>query len=323
MSTAGAKRGSDEDVADGSAKRSRTEGDAQTNVTVYQPNVVIPDLAKKMNSLIEVLLPAKYLTGETKPVKVKQIWGTDVYSDDSDLVAVLVHTGHVKLKGAKHTLLVSLRVCPTQATYTGSERNGLKSRSWSGPHPGVSFKVERCLQHTAAELPPPELSMLRPGAATRQIPGSLCPLAPGPGQSFGVPAQACVVVFNMSNDPCLKYSIALMADQGTEPDRWTSTRMRREVLYLESRHRRFELAQTSSGGDGEFARYTFSEVVEPHALDRRAMITSGVPLPARHVKRLHENVDWEEFVWGPCFLRLRGDEYPLVRALFMPHTMAS
>ena len=54
MSTAGAKRGSDEDVADGSAKRSRTEGDAQTNVTVYQPNVVIPDLAKKMNSLIEV-----------------------------------------------------------------------------------------------------------------------------------------------------------------------------------------------------------------------------------------------------------------------------
>lgn len=169
-----------------------------------------------------------------------------------------------------------------------------------------------------------------------------------------------------------------MADQGTEPDRWTSTRMRREVLYLESRHRRFELAQTSSGGDGEFARYTFSEVVEPHALDRRAMITSGVPLPARHVKRLHENVDWEEvpphpspplptpppsltspsalpslhtrrrppqppltpvrtspdarhlpppsprqFVWGPCFLRLRGDEYPLVRALFTPHTMAS
>ena len=115
-----------------------------------------------------------------------------------------VHTGHVKLKAAKNTLLVSLRVCPAQATYLGSERNGMKSRSWSGAHTGVSFKVERCLQHTAAELPPPELSMLRPGAATRQIPGSLCPLAPGPGQSFGVPAQACVVVFNLANDPCLK-----------------------------------------------------------------------------------------------------------------------
>ena len=63
--------------------------------------------------------------------------GTDVYTDDSDLVAVLVHTGHVKLKTVGKTpLLVSLRVCPAQATYTGSERNGLSSRDWTGKHGG-------------------------------------------------------------------------------------------------------------------------------------------------------------------------------------------
>ena len=40
-----------------------------------------------------------------------------MYTDDSDLVAVLAHTGHFKLKGAapKSPLLVSLRVCPAQA----------------------------------------------------------------------------------------------------------------------------------------------------------------------------------------------------------------
>ena len=80
--------------------------------------------------------------------------GTDVYTDDSDLVAVLVHTGHVKLKTVGKTpLLVSLRVCPAQATYTGSERNGLSSRDWTGKHGGVSIKVERCLQHTAGSAP--------------------------------------------------------------------------------------------------------------------------------------------------------------------------
>lgn len=131
--------------------------------------------------------------------------GTDVYSDDSDLVAVLVHTGHIKIKGQiKNTLLVSLRICPAQPNYTGSERNGIHSRDWSDAHPGVSFKVERCLQHASAELPPVELSMLRPGATTRQIPGSLCPLPPGPGKSFGVHPSACIVVFNLSNEPCLK-----------------------------------------------------------------------------------------------------------------------
>ena len=209
--------------------------------------------------------------------------GTDVYTDDSDLVAVLVHTGHVKLKTVGKTpLLVSLRVCPAQATYTGSERNGLSSRDWTGKHGGVSIKVERCLQHTAgsapalsggglqeprsppplerparllsgprhgpkrrvpvawllrrsawracppsrdpaaalhaAGMPAPELSMLRPNMS-RQIPSSLQPVAPGPGQSFATPPSACIVVFNLSNEPSLKYSLALVADQGTDEAR--------------------------------------------------------------------------------------------------------
>jgi len=275
-----------------------------------------------MNSLVEVLLPARYLTCDGKTVKLRQLWGTDVYTDDSDLVAVLVHTGHVKLKAAapKSPMLVSLRACPAQATYAGSERNGLRSQSWSGPHTGASYKVERCLQHTAGSLPPAELSMLRPGPS-RQIPGSLNPQTPGPGQSFVVPAAANMVVFNLSNEPCYKYSLALVADQGTEPSRWTSSRLRREALYLESRHRRFELART--GQKGEYDTYRLSQVPRASSMDRRAMEAKGVPLPAETVKVLHDDLDWEECTWGPCFLRVRGLEYPLVRLQFMPHTVAS
>ena len=106
------KRGAP-DAADGAgAKKARADA-SEPDVLVYAP-CVVPALKKKMNSLVEVLLPSKYLSGEGKPVKLNQLWGTDVYSDDSDLVAVLVHTGHLKLKSStpKTTLLVSLRVCP-------------------------------------------------------------------------------------------------------------------------------------------------------------------------------------------------------------------
>ena len=99
-------------------------------------------------------------------------------------------------------------------------------------------------------------------------------------------------------------------------------RLRREALYLESRHRRFELVQSGQGSDG-FDRYSLSEVLRPYTMDRKTMEASGVPLPSKLVRRLHEDVDWEELVWGPCFLRVRGEEYPLVRALYMPHTVAS
>jgi len=319
------KRGLEMDEQ-GEAKRARGAADIEnaSAVHVYAPCVSIHSMAHRMNSLVEVLLPAKYLTSDCKSMRLRRLWGTDVYTDDSDLVAVLVHTGHVKLKSAapKTPLLVSLRVCPPQPTYPGSERNGLKSRSWSKEHVGAAYKIERCLQHTAGAMPPPELSMLRPGP-TRQIQGSLCPQAAGPGDSFMVPPAACTVVFNLSNEPCYKYSLPLVADQATEPSRWTSSRLKREAFYLESHQRRFELARsgTKKGIDEKFYDvYRLSQVLRPHAMDRRAMEATGVPLPEEHVKVLHAEVDWEELHWGP---RVRGVEYPLVRIHFMSHTVAT
>ena len=173
------KRGAP-DAADGAgAKKARADA-SEPDVLVYAP-CVVPALKKKMNSLVEVLLPSKYLSGEGKPVKLNQLWGTDVYSDDSDLVAVLVHTGHLKLKSStpKTTLLVSLRVCPPPDAFVGSERNGIRSREWAKGHGGVAFKVERCLQQAAATPPTPELSMLRPSSSSRQIPGSTGQYEPG------------------------------------------------------------------------------------------------------------------------------------------------
>eukprot|EP00325_Prymnesiales_sp_UTEX-LB-985_P021858 CAMPEP_0174716618 /NCGR_PEP_ID=MMETSP1094-20130205/24354_1 /TAXON_ID=156173 /ORGANISM="Chrysochromulina brevifilum, Strain UTEX LB 985" /LENGTH=323 /DNA_ID=CAMNT_0015916399 /DNA_START=83 /DNA_END=1054 /DNA_ORIENTATION=+ len=316
------------DIADGDSKKARTqgEGDEEDQHLVYSPCVVPPELPSKMNSLVEVLLPAKHLTSDSKQVRLRQLWGTDIYTDDSDLVAVLVHTGHVKLKATapKTPLLVSLRVCPMQASYATSERNGLRSREWSGKHGGVSYKVERCLQHTAGTVPQPELSMLQPNPLTRQIPGSLVQIAPGPGKSFAVPPAACLVVFSLSNEPWLKYSLALVADQGTDRERWTSTRMRREAMYLESSSRRFELTlQQPAATDGEFDKYTLSQVLEPHEMDRRALEAAGVPLPRSAVQLLHEDLDWEELVWGPGFVRVRGDEFPLLRMLYIPHSVAA
>jgi len=169
-------------------------------------------------------------------------------------------------------------------------------------------------------VPPPQLSLLRPGAS-RQMPTSLCVQEAGPGESFSVPPSASLAIFNLSNEPCYKYSLALVADQDTQAARWTSTRLLREALYLESKQRRFELAYkgTSAGG---YATYTFSQVHSPQSMDRRALEGLGVPLPASSVKVLHSGVDWEEIVWGPCYLRLRGEEYPLLRLQYVSHTVA-
>ena len=99
--------------------------------------------------------------------------------------------------------------------------------------------------------------------------------------------------------------------------------MRREALYLEGGARRFELAVMgpSASGASEYDKYTLSQVVSPHEMDRRALDAAGVPLPSSAVELLHEGLDWEEMVWGPSFLRVRGEELPLQRMLYVPHSV--
>ena len=48
------------------------------------------------------------------------------------------------------------------------------------------------------------------------------------------------LVFNMSNEPCLKYSLNIVADQGVDMKTCTSFRLRNEVVFMESASERYD-----------------------------------------------------------------------------------
>ncbi|WWD21679.1 hypothetical protein CI109_106165 [Kwoniella shandongensis] len=88
--------------------------------------------------------------------KHRQIWGTDVYTDDSDLGQVLVHAGWIKwldrgdVKEDKSTdqfIHVGVRIVPRLVNYTATERNGVRSRGWGNGHDGASIVVEHVLKY--------------------------------------------------------------------------------------------------------------------------------------------------------------------------------
>lgn len=86
--------------------------------------------------------------------KERGIWGTDVYTDDSDLGLVLVHAGWLKwgVAGPSTTstvtvtdtdsVIVDVRIVPPLARYFATERNGIKTRGWGNGHDGGSIVVE-------------------------------------------------------------------------------------------------------------------------------------------------------------------------------------
>lgn len=59
---------------------------------------LLPRLEGNENSLVQIRIPSRYLnSARNQNVAKRKIWGTDIYTDDSDIVAVLYHTGHLTL----------------------------------------------------------------------------------------------------------------------------------------------------------------------------------------------------------------------------------
>lgn len=93
-------------------------------------------------------------------IESRQVWGTDVYTDDSDLGLVLIHAGWIRWTreedvvmkeeggaAAKKPILkdvieVTVRVVPRLNRYTATERNGIRTRAWGNGHDGSSIVVE-------------------------------------------------------------------------------------------------------------------------------------------------------------------------------------
>ncbi|KAJ0962229.1 hypothetical protein J5N97_030057 [Dioscorea zingiberensis] len=203
---------------------------------------------------LEIQIPAEYVTATNRQVKGGQLWGTDIYTNDSDLVAVLMHTGYCRPTAspppsAIQELQAIVRVLPPQDCYTSTLRNNVRSRAW-GAGIGCSFGVERCcivkkgggtidleprLTHMSAVEP-----TLAPVSTERTITTRAAASNALRQQRF---VHEITIQYNLCNEPWLKYSISVVADKGLKKPLYTSARLKKgEVLYLETHFTRYELS---------------------------------------------------------------------------------
>lgn len=138
--------------------------------------------AEKVNCTYTVRVPRLYLQERERRLICKEsyLWGSGVYTDDSDVVAAAMHSGFIKAVAPENVdqvllervvneqnakiegltnvpekplepeagsdAVITLLVLPTLEQYAGSSRFGICSRTWPEPgtktqHDGVSFAV--------------------------------------------------------------------------------------------------------------------------------------------------------------------------------------
>ncbi|OMO79104.1 Histone deacetylation protein Rxt3, partial [Corchorus capsularis] len=205
---------------------------------------------------LEIRIPAEHVTATNRQVRGGQLWGTDIYTDDSDLVAVLMHTGYCRPTAsppppAIQELRATIRVLPPQDCYTSKLRNNVRSRAW-GAGIGCSYRVERCcivkkgggtidlepcLTHSSTVEP-----TLAPVAVERTMTTRAAASNALRQQRF---VREVTIQYNLCNEPWIKYSISIVADKGLKKPLYTSARLKKgEVLYLETHSCRYELCFT-------------------------------------------------------------------------------
>ncbi|KAG0164327.1 hypothetical protein DFQ28_010514 [Apophysomyces sp. BC1034] len=63
---------------------------------LYKSDGLLPNMSKYINGVLEVRVPARYLNYGNARVRKRAVWGTDIYTDDSDVVAMAIHSGKYK-----------------------------------------------------------------------------------------------------------------------------------------------------------------------------------------------------------------------------------
>lgn len=283
-------------------------------------------------TLVQVSIPAKNLQPTFSEVKGRHVWGTDIYTDDSDIVCAVMHCGfyNASLKkpvASVDEMKVVVQLLPPQKEYPVFVRNGIRSRAWWGGGTSCSYKVERCCLvskkgHTL-ELPPRsdrthELIPTFTPANSDRVMNTRSREASSERRQRRV--QEMTVLYNLSNEPCLKYNMAAIADRGLKPSQWTSARFQTQVLLVESSRQRYELSLVpgadAENGDaqGEVV-YRFARCKQP--LTMGLMRKCGLPLPDSELDVLEPALHWEQLKWGEEGVDIKDKHYRLVRLHFV------
>ncbi|CAG8473956.1 9704_t:CDS:2 [Cetraspora pellucida] len=89
----------------------------------------------KIGETVEILIESRWLTIINATREDTIAWGTDIFTDDSDVVKAVTHSEKVDLTDTppQHDLIVTIRFLPGCLKYAGSTRQGITTMSY-GPY---------------------------------------------------------------------------------------------------------------------------------------------------------------------------------------------
>ena len=280
---------------------------------LYKPGVPWPDLTPYLQQLIEIRVAREYITPRNKQLVARNLWGNDVYTSDSDIVAVIHHMGLINVWqeiGSNYEgIAVYTRVTKGRANYASNIRNRIRSKKYSN-YEGYSIKPEKVVFLNSlgkieeliemAEKMPTDYPKTRAKPnlnikSLRIIPGTL-------------------IVYDLSFEPAYPYSLENFGDKGWNEADFLSTRLKQFVVFLETHTQRFELSLVNDSQDDQIFehqdKYRWAQVNEPLLLkDSDFFKDKRVPLDENYINVIHKSLDWHDIEWSSTSVFIMKEEF--------------
>ena len=281
---------------------------------LYKPFYSLPDLTPYLGEIIEVRVASEFLSSLNKAYVENRIWGSDIYTSDSDMVCVLQHSGIYNINDYTPTeiegLSIYLRVSKARAAYNSSLKNGVKSKKLNN-YQGHSIKVEgyssRNFLGTEEELKTMASKMPSNSEYKRKKPN---PQRLADNMYY----TEFNMVFNLSSEMWLAYSLPAICDKGRYFKDFTSYRLTKSVLYIETENQRYEISLKYMDHNDdeylfeEYETYRIAEVLDPIEKDNDFMREVTIPLDEKYLKIIFDIVDWHDLLWGENCLKIKDFE---------------
>lgn len=237
----------------------------------------------------------------------RKIWGTDTYTCDSDIIAACHHSGKLKLEmidsGTIEGVVASLRITDNPRIFVGSYQNSVQSEPLDA-YSGKSFIIQDLAVINKMSQEEQDQHMKASKAKTNDnLEDRFLPNV--------------TVVFNLSNEPRMKYTLNTVADRGFENRNYTSFRLIEDVLFVETHKERFELSRVaqlpsdSTKDTNANVLYRWARVRTPHIMDAHSLAKMDVPLTEERITVLYSDLRWEEIQWGTDSVCVRGTKYSI------------
>lgn len=279
-----------------------------THVTVdsfiYHPDLELPDLSAYCGSFIEVKIERVYLSHRNKNVRKRRLFGRDEYTSDSDVAAILLHSGLAKAESSRRRAgdfyTAVFLVKKNKRKYEEALQNGIMSRR-------LSLSVDQVLRFQTVK--PVSLKpiggrggLLRDAKnirfpPQRKIRKRVCERELSYHERFGE------LVFNMNNEYAFVFNLTNICDKSDRKEDLLYSLLGDYLMVLETcDKKKFVLSSIEEEEHPEPTLRLYS-VRNPFSLDNKAF--SGPRIPLEQLEELDVGFAWNELEWGENSLTLR------------------